>query len=251
MSQLVTQGIIKASPLLFLVLAGAGIFWGIREDLYADPGFSIQKIEIVPEGALAPEQRSELERLYLSKNLFRVTLGDVKRTVEKDPKIKKARVVREFPKTLRIEIGERKAFAQVQINSQNLFYWVAEDGIVLNRETKRNKELIYIDASEIETTEAQVAKELRLRGLKEAMGLTKMFWSHTLARSEKIEHIRLDHLGNVSIALVNGPELRFGSQPSRKFQRVENIIPLIQGEERKQIVYIDLQYQDLIVKKKT
>jgi len=82
------------------------------------------------------------------------------------------------------------------------------------------------------------------------VALTRNFRSHFLARSETIEKIRLDPLGNVSLFLAGGPELRFGRDPSKKLYALDSLTPLLKGPERNQIIYIELQYQDLVVKKR-
>jgi len=248
--RLVFQGILKASPLLFLGGIGFGIFWGIREELYADPGFLIQKIEVLPEGALSPAALQELEKLYLNQNLLKVSLTQIQSGIEKDPKIQEARVIREFPKTLRIETRKRIPSVQVQHEPNGLYYSVAEDGVLLGQDFQRNKNLLLVEVFEARGLKPETGKKLPLPGLSEGIALTKAFVRHPWGRFEKIERVRLDHLGNVSLVLSQGPELRFGREPEKKLNRLSLLESLLKGPDRGRIVYVDLQYQDLIVRKK-
>jgi len=248
--RLVFQGIVKTSPLLLFAAIGLGIFWGIRENLYADPGFQIQSLVVEPPKALPLEKVEQLEKLYLRQNLFKVSPREVAGALERDPRIRAARVVRKFPNTLRIEILNRRPFAQIQLDWEGAYYVVAEDGVVLGKETSRNKNLVLVEAFDVKKGESDKGTRIFLRGYPESIALAKAFAKHSMARTERIDRIRLDYLGNVTLALGKGPELRFGRNPAKKFRMLDSVVPLLAGPDRKQIVYIELQYQDLVVRKK-
>lgn len=248
--RLLFKGILKAIPFLFLGGIGFGIFWGIRENLYADPGFLIQTLQVVPEKALPPDQLQELGRLYLNRNLFKISPQEVSRKVQADPTIREARVIRKFPTTLRIEIHHRDPYAQIQFFPSGPYYSTAEDEVVLNKEFERDKSLLLIEAFEAKTLKVENGEELSLAGFLEAVELAKAFRGHPVSRFEAIERIRLDHLGNVALVLAKGPELRFGREPMKRFYALGSLVPLLAGADRNQIIYIDLQYRDLIVRKR-
>lgn len=248
--RLLFKGILKATPILFLGGVGFGIFWGIREDLYADPGFLVQTLEVVPEKSLPQEKVQELERLYLNQNLFKVSPRGVAWKLQRDPAIQRVRVNRKFPTTLRIEIYHRNPYAQIQFFPNGPYYSAAEDEVVLTKGFERNKNLLLIEVFEAKNSKPEEGQELSLAGFREAVELVRAFRAHPLARSETIERIRLDHLGNVSLVLAQGPELRFGSHPMKKFYALGSLVPLLKGPERPQIIYVDLQYRDLIVRKR-
>ena len=243
-------GIFKLSPLLLVGAVGFLIFWGIRQNLYADPGFRIKNLEVVPASVLPGEKLEELQKRYFNRNLFEISLQEVVRVIEEDPKIRDVRVVRSFPETLRIEAVERTPAFQIQFQSKGFFYSTAEDAVVLAVEKERNRNLLWIEAYEAREMKPQAGKRISLRGLEEAIQLAKAFWNHPLGKSEVLERVRLDHLGTVSLVLVNGPELRLGRHPMKKFHALDAVVPLLKGRDRSQIIYIDLQYQDVIVKKK-
>lgn len=247
---LVSKGMIKSTPLW--VLAGVGLcaFWSIRQNLYADPGFLIQTIVVKPDKALTVEGLLQLEKTYLGRNLFTVSPKEVAEAVERDPQIRRARVIREFPNTLRIEISDRSPFAQVQLASNGPFYIVAEDGIVLGKQSGRDKNLVLFEAHEGRIPQPQSGKEISIPGFQEAVNLTRAFWQHPLSRAERIERVRLDHLGGVNLGLDKGPELRFGTQPMKKLPTLGSLTPLLNGKDRHRILYINLQFQDIIVKKR-
>lgn len=243
-------GLIQSLPALLISAVGVGIFWGIRENLYADPGFMVQTVKIFPENSLSPEKTRELEGLYLNQNLFKISSRRVAEVVEQDPQIRQARVVREFPKTLVIEIRDRFPFTQIQFSTKGEFCSLSEDGVILTRDLARNKNLLLIEAFETPSPKLAPGSEINTPGFKEAVGFVKDFGRHPLSHSETIDRIRLDHLGNVNLVLFKGPELRLGREPRKKLKGLHSVSSLLKGEDRDKIIYIDLQYQDLIVRKK-
>ena len=244
------QGLFAATPLLLLILLGFGVFWGIRGELYADPGFTIKNVEVYPAGALSGGRVRELERNFLGQNLFRISLGQAAERLERDPEIREVRVSRRFPKALRIDILSRQPFAQVRGNFHGPLYTVGEDGFVLDSGEARDERLLLIDAAESGLTKPQRGSRLSLPGYAGAVDLVREFWNHPLSQTETLRSLRLSRLGEATLVLKDGPELRFGRQPTKKFNSLEAALPLLRGPERGRLVYIELQYRDLIVKKK-
>lgn len=236
--------------LLFLGAIGFGLFWTVRKNLYADAGFSVKTLEILPEKGLQHAARKELEKLYLGRNLFQISPAEVASVVQRNTRIRTAHVLRGFPNKLKIEIVERNPFLQFQSEPTGYYYTAAEDGVVLDVDTQRKKELLLFEALHMKGKKWEVGEELSLPGLKEGIACAQAFARHPLALSEKIDRIRLDHLGNVSLLLQGGPELRMGRNPLKKFYLLDTITSFLKGAERNQIVYFELQYKDLIVKKK-
>jgi len=231
-------------------LMGFGVFWGIREELYADPGLIVDQIVVTPEEALPQEKVQELEKLFLGHNILKIPLRKAAQKIEGDAGIRRARVIRDFPRTLRIEVTLRRTFAQVRLHSKGPLYRTGEDGVLLSTDVNRDGDLLLIEAFESNGEHPAIGQRLRLTGFREATELLRAFWGHPLGKAEVVDRVRLDHLGNVSVALRNGPELRFGRRPLEKIHALDTVAPLLKGPERQRIVYIELQYQDLIVKKK-
>jgi hypothetical protein len=248
--RLLTQGIVKGTPFALVALIGFAIFWAIREELYADPGLQIQAIEVVPHGSLSEARLKELQKRYFGRNLLRVSVKEVARFIEEDPKIREARVTRELPKALRVEIKERVPFAQLQFAPKGSYFSVAEDAVFLDEGEGRNKNLLLVELFEVPDPEPRKGKRLPLPGFEEGVKVARAFWGHPISKSETLEKLRLDRLGNVALVLKDGPELRLGRDPMGKFFLLESVNSLLKGPERRSIIYMELQYNDIVVKKK-
>lgn len=244
------QGTVKLIPLALFGCFIFLVFWGIRAELYADPGFQIENVEIFPETALPHETLQALEKLYLGQNLFKISLQKAAAEVEQNARIREARVTREFPRTLRIQIVERAPFAQVFFQPKGPYYVTGEDGVVIEAVLSQRSNLLPVEVLDGKPLKPAAGDKLTLDGLKEGIQLVKAFWEHPLAESEQIDRLRIDRLGNSAILLRKGPELRFGHHPLKRLPMLTLLKPLLEGPDRDRIVYIDLQYQDLVVKKK-
>jgi hypothetical protein len=91
---------------------------------------------------------------------------------------------------------------------------------------------------------------LHPRGFQEALKFLEIFWAHEMSKRETVTKISLDRLGNVTVTLGSGPELRLGRRPEERMAALEKITPLLESGERSAVEYIDLQFDNVIVKRK-
>lgn len=240
----------RGVPVALLGLSAFGIFWGIREHLYHDPTFKLQTLEIRPEGALSPSMTQNLERLYLGENLFKISPGRIAVTIEQDPLIREAKVKRIFPEKVRIELSRRIPSLQLRLDPKGEYLTLAEDFVLLEKADERNRSLALVEAFEVGGLRTVLGRKVLVPGLEETKELIEAFGGHPLGQSEVIDRLRVDHLGNVSIVLADGPELRFGRHPMQRFPALDTVTPFLKGADRAKILYLDLQFQDLIVRKR-
>ena len=205
---------------------------------------------MVPAGALPPEEVARIEKRVLNQHLFTVPIAKISKELGQAPRVRKVRVVRRLPNTLRIEIVDRKPFAQIRSNSKNLYYNTSEDGTVLEAVRDRDPELLWVERHETGWGKIEAGRVAAMPGLKEGIELVKKFRQGRFGETERIKRMELDRFGNVSLLLEDGPELRFGRRPLERLGALEAAVPLLNGPDRPREVYIDLQYQDLVVRKK-
>ena len=122
--------------------------------------------------------------------------------------------------------------------------------MILDVPAQPNPSAVLVEAFESGIREPRTGKSFKNRGFLEAMKFLKSFRAHPLAGREKVTRIGLDHLGNVTVTLGDGPQIRLGPRPLERLEALEKIAPLLQEGEREQISYIDLQFDQVIVKRK-
>ena len=62
--------------------------------------------------------------------------------------------------------------------------------------------------------------------------------------------LMLDKFGNMSIRPIDGPEIRLGRKPMDKLEFLDKIVQLLNQQNRRDIEYVDLQFDNMIVKRR-
>jgi hypothetical protein len=122
--------------------------------------------------------------------------------------------------------------------------------MILSLVSEREVSGLTVEALDLGIVQPAVGKKVQIQGFEEAAQFTEEFQNHILARYENIKKLGLDHLGNVTITLGQGPAIRLGRRPREKWEALEKILPLLEGQEREKIDYIDLQFENVIIKHK-
>lgn len=241
---------LRVLPVLFVASVFGGMFFGVRHLLYADPQLSVKEIVVTPAPALVTSRRQDLETKLLGKNILKIDLKKIASDLEANPEIQSVRVERQMPSTLQIEVVPRKPVAFVQFSSTGTFGSVSEDGMILDTVKTRDNSLVVIEAYGLGLKEPQIGYQIRNRGFGEVIQFLHAFWEHPISKREVLTRLSLDHLGQVSIVLGAGPDIRLGRRASTRIPTLEKIMYLLEGGDRDKIQYIDLQFDNVIVKRK-
>lgn len=241
---------LKIIPLVVVLSLGMGLFIGVKNALYADSNLAIQNIVVEPPDSLSRSTLQDLETRYLGKNILTVDIERLSGQLEKDPRIKTAEVNRKFPVDLKIEIQERRPVAQIRFSSKGKYGLVSEDGVILDVLDVFNPGFVLIEAFHYDRSQPVTGFQIEQKSFLEAVRFLKAFWNHPLSSSESITQITIDRIGQVSMMLGKGPSIRLGRQAADRLSGVEKIMPLLRSDERNKIEYIDLQYENVIVKRK-
>ena len=241
---------LKVIPAALLIVAFGGVFIGVRDALYADPNLSVQKVEVLPADSLSAGQRQQLDTLLLGKNIITVNPRKISKWIEIDPGIQNARVVKYLPAKISVEVVRRKAVVCIQFSSQGNCGLVSEDGMILDVVPAKNVTSLLMEAFESGKREPQIGMRIDIHGFSQAVRFMKLYEEMEMSHFEPLTRIGVDHLGNVSMILGNGPQIRLGRRPQECLKALEKTVPLLKSEERSKIDYVDLQYDNVIVKRK-
>jgi cell division septal protein FtsQ len=241
---------LKVVPSVVVIFILSTVFLGVRQALYADPNLNVQKIIVEPSDALAPTQRERLENNFLGKNILQVNIQDVAEHLQKDPQIESAKVIKQLPSSLKIEVSRRKPLAYARFTANGNYALVSEDGMILESVPASQVTGPTIEAFGLGLKEPVISYQIRNRGFHEIVKFMKAYQDHPFAKYEKLTKVSLDHLGNVTITLGDGPAVHLGRRPSERLSSFEKILPILEGEGRAKIDYIDLEFDNVIVKQK-
>ncbi|MBP9866379.1 MAG: FtsQ-type POTRA domain-containing protein [Candidatus Omnitrophica bacterium] len=249
-------GVRFMARLLPIAILSALFFLGfirVRDALYADPSLDVRQIQITPAGFLPAALKTELDKQWLGTNIFSADVRKVSSFLTKDPAVLKADTVKKFPSTLNVQITPRLPFARVSYAKGGPSAVISEDGMVLSlMDAKSEFNGPYLDAFESEWKVPVKGKRQAPKGLEQAVAFYHQFQYHPLAATENITRINLDYLGNLTLTLGTGPEVKLGRKPVELLNLLHKLDPIMADPaERSKVQYVDLQYEDVIVKKRT
>ncbi|MCS6913295.1 MAG: FtsQ-type POTRA domain-containing protein [Myxococcales bacterium] len=125
-------GMLRLAGALLTALALAGSVIGSLHWLRRSPHFALRTIRISPTNHVPREVLLQRAQLALGENLFRVNLARAERALMAEPWIRRARLRRELPDTVVLEIEEHQARALVALGA---LYLTNADGVVFKRAT--------------------------------------------------------------------------------------------------------------------
>lgn len=250
MFRLFLLGAFKAFPLIFTFGFCFFVFWGVRSALYADPALTVRSLRVEPAGSLMDKERQAIEAKVFGKSMLQVDLSKAAAQLEKESGIYRVRIQKVMPDTLALDIERRRPFTFVQTSPGGMFAVVSQDGIVLDLSQEKSDQLISVEAFESIPGSFKKGNHVNLKGYKECVDFLYAYWQHPFSKQEKIEKIILGPVGQLTLVLKNGPAIFLGKSASAKIGVLPKISPLLKSKDRNQIDYIDLEYTDIIVKRK-
>ncbi len=249
---LMGRAILRLVPVVAL---GALIFIGfskVRELLYADPALGIREIKVIPENILPASLKADLEKKWVGKNIFMADVKAVSRFLAKDPIVLRAETVKVFPSTLLIHLSQRTPFARIRFVRDGEAAIISEDGVILGVEKTWDSPFEGPSFEAFETRWKKPVQGVPMppKGFTRAVEFYRQFKQHPLSSHETLTRMSLDYLGNLTVTLGTGPDVKVGRHPVDMLKSLQKLNPFLDPAERSRIQYVDLQFEDVIVKKK-
>jgi len=242
--------ILKILPPAFVVGVVILSFLGVRSALYADTHLAVQQIVVEPEDSYANSIKETLSARYVGTNILKIDLEKVAGQIKKNSNIKRVEVHRDFPHTLKVKFINRVPVAVVQFKQGGSYAVISEDGVILSISHSVDPSKLVIRAHDYSGGKIKVGERVRFRGFQRAVDFIEAYWAKPLVDQDPLVFVQVDYLGSISIGFQDGLIIHLGKNPSGRLQALRKITPLLQGPERTGIEYIDLQYDDVIVKKR-
>lgn len=244
------RGFLKILPLIIICALAAGAVLGVRSALYADTNFSIQRIQLDSGSELSAAKRQALESKYLGKNLLRVDLHQIAKGLQADPEIEWAHVQREFPSALRVRIKRRLPVAYIRLSPRGDLGLVSEDGMILDVAAVPSSSELIVEAYSLNISKPSIGYQIQSSGFHEVVQFIREYRKSAVAEKEPVASLSIDSAGSVSAVLAKGALIRLGRHPSQRLEAFEKLVSILQDEKREGIEYIDLQFDDIVIKRK-
>lgn len=202
-----------------------------------------------PHATERPSLAEELEALSLWKNLEGSLLTHLKparleRQLEGHPKVRKARVHKIFPATLRVEIEERKPVALVALDR---LVTVDKEGVILERISTTSPEAVAFPfLTGLGAARGIPGEEIVSESLTAMLHLLSSWQAYAPDLYAETSEIHLDANHQLWVYLKGGTELRFGpGSPLEKMPALETFIR--EKGAAKGYAYIDLRMDGQVV----
>ena len=227
------------------------IFFGVRQMLHADPYFQVERITVFPSGLLASSEYQFLDSQVRGRSLFEVNLKDISRSLERNPKIKRAEIVRILPNQLNVFLATRSPFVQVQLREGGSYYLVASDQLIVSTQDSPKPDLVILEDFNSEKRNYSVGAFYPNKHFRSLFGIFEAMKKDPVLNLETISKLTMDQLGDITLVLNDGVELKTNGEIVLTQKMREVLHSLLKSENRNQILYVDLRYRDLIVKRKS
>ncbi|MDF3065095.1 MAG: Cell division protein FtsQ [Polyangiaceae bacterium] len=112
--------------LSLVIGTSVSVAYSVRHYALTSPRFSIREVHLVGGKRVAPQQAQDQAGVVLGNNVFALDTAAAEKKLLENPWIAEARVTRDLPRTLRIEIKEREPAALSVFNDR--LYLVTADG---------------------------------------------------------------------------------------------------------------------------
>jgi cell division protein FtsQ len=189
-----------------LILVALGIlFWLGYGCLSKAVWLSIRNISITGNENVATTSIQTQLQEFMGENLVKVSSRKIKQQLLKIKRIKKAKIVRLYPRTLKVRITERVGFLYLKSMEGSLFP-VDEQGMVMEHALYPTKEDLPIVNIEVSNRQLHVGKKVDDKFLKKVIALQKRILKE---RPEFLPSISEYYSENGKIMIIDS---RYGSR---------------------------------------
>lgn len=223
------------------------IFLGLREILCEDTYFQITAIKVFPQGVLSSNEYQRLEKECRGRNLLSYDLKRIENYIKSNPSVRSVNVTKRLPNTVEVFITARTAIVQLRLRADGSLYLIDSEGVVMSVSDQEQRRFIILDDFNYHKKKLDLFERYSNEAMRRLPELLKAFKENRVTREEAIERIAVDHLGNFSIYLVNGPEIRMCEKPSASLEKLVPFQEALRGEQRSKIAYLNLCFNDVVI----
>lgn len=242
--------IIKAFLILIVIVAafGIGLLCYVEggDMLLESRRFAVKTIVIDP--SLKFIQHRDLNVMQ-GKSIFEVDLQDMEQKLMlKYPEISELRVERKFPDQIHLVAKKRVQLAQLPHESS--FLVLDDEGVVMAKSERKNKELPSIEGFKIPRGPVQLGNRIRYNQVKTALDIVRSFNANTSLSSYRIDNLDVDQTSKILVYLDKDIKAILDDQ---RVDRKINVLGFVltQGNlDLREVNYIDLRFKDPIIGKK-
>jgi cell division protein FtsQ len=213
--------------------------------------FSVSRIEINQTQVLTQQEIIDSSTIKMGDNIFLLNIRSIAKKVQAIPRVKRAEVRRVLPRTIVIDVLERREIAQIKLPSQKNYYLIDSEGCILPPISNEPRtDLIIIEAQFSSLNFLRIGDFYWNEGVENGLKLAKNIQNHPILSKEIIKSIKIDRGLNMIILLADDIEILVGKDTSDNLIKLTNVHEVLSPEKRSQVKYIDLRFMNVVVKTK-
>lgn len=209
--------------LLLLILITLGIVLIIKTDL-----FIIDNIKVLGNNKIQKEDLIKTGSINIGENIFKISIKSAEGNIEKIPFVKKIKIKRSYPRTITMEVLERKEIAQVKDISS--FLIIDDEGNILDLKDDENENLPTIIGLEIDNKLPgdNIFSEVEI-GLK----VEFIQVANSIELLSKIRQIDMGNIDSMSIKLFDDINIAFGNLNNVRYKLnlLDSTLKYIEAED--------------------
>jgi cell division protein FtsQ len=237
--QKLATGIRLLAGLTIVVGASTAVAWSVHRYAMTTPRFGIKTVALTGNARLTQGDVIEQGGIEMGKNLFAFDTHAAEEKLLVNPWIATAKVTRELPNTLKVEVAERKATAVAALG-EHLFL-VTKEGEPF-KEIKPDDPTDFPVVTGITSADLGRDREGALERIRTAVGILEKYQALRLAKIYPAEEVHLDLTGHATLTVGRqGITLALGLPPyARKLSMAGDVVGELRAKSRTPgIVFLD------------
>ncbi len=209
--------------LALIVGAVGSLAWGVHRYAQTTPRFAVVNVEIEGTRRLARDDVLGAAGVQKGDNLFALDVEKAEASLLSSPWIAQARVIRQLPGTIRLEVVERDAVALAVIGSKT--FLVSQDGEPFKEMGSGDPHDLPI-VTGLSLLSLSKDRRAELSRLRDTLGLLRDYEKLPIAHSFPIEEVHLEPSGDAVLTVGSeGISMHLGATPwKRKLLRAERVL---------------------------
>ena len=227
--------------LALVVGTSVSVAYSVRHYALTSPRFSIQEVKLIGGKRVSPEQAQKHAGVSLGENVFALDTALAERKLLENPWVAEARVTRDLPRALRVEIREREP-AALAVFAERLYLVTAEGEPFKELAPGDPADYPLITGVSVEGLSRDRAREIDR--VKQGLEVLEQYGRVPLSKAQPAQEVHLADSGDVVLtAGKEGMAVELGKDAyRRKLLMAEQVV----GEMRRKgrspgIVFLDNQ----------
>jgi cell division protein FtsQ len=227
--------------LALVIGTSVSVAYSVRHYALTSPRFSIQEVNLLGGKRVSPDQARDQAGVTLGSNIFALDTALAERKLLQNPWVSEARVTRDLPRSLRIEIKEREPVA-LAVFSDRLYLVTANGEPFKELSPGDPADFPIITGASVEGLSRD--RERELDRVREGLEVLEQYGRVPLSKTQPVQEVHLADSGDVTLtAGKEGITFELGKDSyRRKLLMGEQVV----GEMRRKgrspgIVFLDNQ----------